>query len=273
VSKQSWTKAEINFVLKEYKKGFGRKEITKIFNRKFIDSPRTIDSIKHCIDVHGTNIEKDLPRVLILDIETAPLIGYMWGLFDQNIPLNMVIKDWFILSFSAKWLGESDIIYKDQRNKKGKALENDKPLLMKLRKMLDEADSVITHNGISFDIKKINAKFIQHGIEAPSPYKNIDTLRMSRKLFGFTSNKLEYLTKKFCTKHKKLDHSKFSGFKLWDECLKGNIKAWKSMEAYNKTDVLSLEELFVKMSVYDKTEAITSAMRTYRAVKNGKING
>ena len=77
------------------------------------------------------------------------------------------------------------------------------------------------------------------------------------------------MTKKFCTKYKKQDHSEFSGFKLWDECLKGNIRAWKSMEKYNKFDVLSLEELFVKMAKYDKSPNTTAAMRTYR--KNKKI--
>lgn len=266
--KIKWTTGQINFVLKQHAKGYSRKEIAKMYYAKYLVD-RSQDSIKHCIDVYGLHLEKELPKVLILDIETAPLISYHWGLWDQSIPLNMIIKDWFMLSFSAKWLGspEDEIFYKDQRGKKGKSLENDKPLLIELWKLMDEADLILTQNGVAFDLKKINAKFIEHNMEPPSFHKNIDTLQMAKKLFGFTSNKLEYMTKKFCTKYKKQDHSEFSGFKLWDECLKGNIKAWKSMEKYNKFDVLSLEELFVKMAKYDKSPNTVAAMRTYRKNK------
>jgi hypothetical protein len=269
--KQPWESKEIKFVLNQYKKGYSRFEIAKLFNAKF-PNKRTPDSIQHCINNHGMEIEKDLPKVLILDIETAPMVGYVWSLWDQNIPLNMLQRDWFMLSFSAKWLGspESEIHYKDQRGKKGKSLQNDKPLLQRLHKLMDEADCILTQNGISFDIKKINAKFIEHNMEPPSPYKQIDTLRMAKKLFGFTSNKLEYMTKKFCVKYKKQEHAEFSGFKLWDECLRGNIKAWKCMEKYNTFDVLSLEELFTKMAKFDKNENVVSAMRTYNHNKKKK---
>jgi hypothetical protein len=53
------------------------------------------------------------PRVLTLDIETAPLESYTWGIWDQNIGLNQIKSEWTILSFSAKWLGEKKVIYGD----------------------------------------------------------------------------------------------------------------------------------------------------------------
>lgn len=96
--------------------------------------------------------------------------------------------------------------------------------------MLDEADIVITQNGRKFDQKKLNARFILNGFKPPSSYKHIDTLVIARKHFGFTSNKLKYMTDKLCTKYKKLDHSKFPGMELWRECLKGNSEAWTEME-------------------------------------------
>jgi len=262
--KITWDKKQINYVRKLNSQGYSRTEISKMFRQKF-NLHRTPDSIKHCIQAYCSDSEEYTPNVLILDIETSPLVGFVWGLFDQNIPLNMLIKDWFILSFSAKWLGssESEVIYADQRNKKGKSLHNDKPLLVKIKKLLDKADIVITQNGISFDMKKINARLIEHGLDAPTHYKNIDTLRIAKKHFGFTSNKLEYMTKKLCTKYKKQEHSDFSGFKLWDECLKGNMKAWKSMEKYNKYDVLSLEELFLKLAKYDKSNTVALAVKAY----------
>jgi hypothetical protein len=270
VNKQPWTKAEINFVLREYKKGFGRKVLTKLFNSKFPDSKRTVDSIKHCLETHGADVNRDLPKVLILDIETAPMLSYVWGLFDQNIPLNMIKRDWFILSFTAKWLHDDKIIYKDQRGKKGRSLENDKPLLVCLQKLMDEADIIIGQNSNAFDIKKINSKFLEHSLEVPSPYKKIDTYVLAKRHFSLTSNKLEYMSKKFNKKYKKQDHEEFSGFKLWDECLKGNLKAWKCMEKYNNFDVLATEELFLRLAEFDKTEVVASALRAFHN-RNKKV--
>jgi DNA polymerase elongation subunit (family B) len=265
--KREWSKSEINFVVNQYKKGYSRSEIAKLFKNKF-KYQRSPNSIKHCIDTNCSEVEKDLPKVLVLDIETAPMIGYIWSLYDQTVPLNMLIRDWFVLSWTAKWLHEDKVIYKDQRGKKGKALENDKELLKPLWKLIDKADIILTQNGISFDVKKLNAKFLEHGMGIPSPVKHIDTFRLAKKYFALSSNKLEYMSKKFNKKYKKQDHEEFSGFKLWSECMAGNLKAWKSMERYNKFDVLATEELFTKLAVFDRTEVVTKAMKVFEKKNN-----
>lgn len=202
-----------------------------------------------------------LPNILIFDIETSPIIAHVWQLWDQNVALNQIQSDWHVLSWSAKWLESSDkklvygphrrVMYKDQRNKKN--MENDKKLLEEIWKLLDAADIVITQNGKKFDQKKLNARFVLHGMKPPSPYKHIDTVVIARKHFGFTSNKLEYMTDKLCKKHKKSKHKKFHGHYLWRECLANNLEAWKEMESYNKKDVLSLEELYHVLSPWDNS--------------------
>jgi len=193
------------------------------------------------------------PKVLLFDLETSPIIAHVWGLFDQNVALNQIKSDWHLLSWSAKWLGDAPnkIMYMDQRGRKD--LGNDKEILKGLWKLLDEADVVITQNGKSFDSKKVNARFILNGLNPPSPYRHIDTLRIAKKNFGFTSNKLEYMSHKLCTKYKKLKTAKFQGFDLWKACLEDNLSAWKEMEKYNKHDVLALEELYNKLQAWDKT--------------------
>jgi DNA polymerase elongation subunit (family B) len=193
------------------------------------------------------------PKVLIFDIETAPILGYVWSLWENNVALNQIHSDWHVLSWSAKWLHEpaTHVMYSDQRGVKN--IEDDKALLQKIWNLLDEADVVITQNGKSFDQKKLNARFILNGFQPPSSYKHIDTKLIAKRHFAFTSNKLEYMSDKLCTKYKKLKHSKFSGFELWKECLAGNIEAWKEMETYNKYDVLALEELYMKLIPWDSS--------------------
>jgi len=194
---------------------------------------------------------KSGPKILILDIETSPIVAHVWGLWDQTVSLNQIKNDWHVLSWSAKWLNSKEIMYQDQR--KAKNIEDDKQLLKGIWKLLDEADIIVTQNGKAFDQKRLNARFILNGMKPPSSYKHIDTKQLASRHFGFTSNKLEYLTDKLCTKHKKLKSKKFSGFELWRQCLSGNIEAWDEMERYNKRDVLSLEELYKKLIPWDNS--------------------
>lgn len=189
-------------------------------------------------------------RVLVFDVETAPMTAYIWGLKDQYVGVNQLKTDWYILAWGAKWLGEpaSKVIYRDQRD--AKKIEDDKAILVELWKLLDEADVVITQNGEKFDSPKLNARFMLHGMKPPKPYRHLDTYKLVRKVASFTSNGLEYLTQKFCTKYKKLSHSKFPGLSLWIECLAGNQKAWDAMKEYNIHDVLSTEEFYMKIRAW-----------------------
>lgn len=193
------------------------------------------------------------PKVLIFDIETAPIKAYVWGLFDQNVGLNQIVDDWSVLGWSAKWLGdpEKKIMHQDQS--KVKDIKNDKGIVTAIWKLLNQADIVITQNGKAFDIKKLNARFAIHDLGPVAPFKHIDTCEMAKKKFGFTSNKLEYLSSILCKKYRKLPHKKFPGFELWDQCLKGNKTAWAEMKKYNDYDVLSLEELYLAIRAWDKT--------------------
>lgn len=190
------------------------------------------------------------PVITILDIETKPLTAAVWGLWKQNVGLNMIENDWSILSYCAKRYGEKGVKYNDVSQQSD--MEDDTALLTELWQILDESDFVVAHNGRKFDIPKINARFAKAGMLPPSPYKVIDTLDIVKKHFNFTSNKLEYLTGVLCKK-KKLRHTKFPGFELWKECLLRNVQAWREMKKYNIMDVYSLEELYTVLRPYYST--------------------
>lgn len=208
---------------------------------------------------------KDI-KVFIFDVETAPMLAYVWGRRDQNVSLNQIKADWYVLAWAGKWLGDppSKVIYRDQRGAKN--IEDDRAILEDLWKLLDEADIVVTQNGVHFDTPKLNARFILHGMKPPKPYKHLDTFQIASKVGKFTSNSLEYLTEKLCTKYKKLKHSKFPGFSLWTNCLAGNKAAWDEMRRYNIHDVLSTEELYLKIRAW----APESAPPVYRVADASK---
>ncbi len=147
-----------------------------------------------------------------------------------------------MLSFAASWLHQTRIrthALPDYSNFK-KNREDDSALLRTLREFLDQADIVIAHNGDRFDLKKINTRLIVNGFKPPSPYRTIDTLKIARNVFGFSSNKLNSL----CASLKigrKLPHT---GFHLWRSCMNGVKSAWPMMRRYNAHDVWLLRELY-----------------------------
>lgn len=189
-------------------------------------------------------------KILFFDIETSPVLGNVWSLWQQNVGLNQIAQDWYVLSWAAKWQHEDEVMYQDKS--KSWDSEDDSELLEGIWKLLDEADIVVGQNSKRFDEKKLNARFIMNGMKPPSSYRSIDTLEIAKRHFGFTSNKLEYMSDKLCKHYKKLKHGKFAGFELWKECLRGNPEAWAEMEEYNIHDVLALEELYDVMKPWYK---------------------
>ena len=54
---------------------------------------------KHNEPIH---VELKKPRILLLDIESAPTMAAVWRLWKENIGLEQINNDWFIMSYSAK---------------------------------------------------------------------------------------------------------------------------------------------------------------------------
>jgi len=184
------------------------------------------------------------PRILFCDIETFPNKSYTWGKWEQNVM--DFIDQWYILSIGYKWLGGSTKVMALPDFKGYKPYSKDEKLVKFIWDLFNEADIVIAQNGDNFDIKKINTRFLIHGLPPPAPYKTIDTLKVARSKFSFNSNKLDDLGRDLGI-GRKVEHE---GFPLWLKCEKGDLKAWKRMKRYNKQDVDLLAELYEKELPY-----------------------
>lgn len=187
-----------------------------------------------------------LPNILILDIETAPIKAYVWSLWKQNVSLDQIESNWFMLTWSAKWLYSTEVM-SDRLTAEEALEEYDGRIVKSLWGLLNKADIVIAHNGLAFDVPKVNGRILIHGLPPTRPYQQIDTLMISRKQFGFSSNKLEALARMFGMRGKdKTD------FNLWVSCLKGDEQALEQMESYNRQDVSVLEEVYLRMRPWIK---------------------
>jgi DNA polymerase elongation subunit (family B) len=184
-----------------------------------------------------------LSKILIIDIETAPNIAYVWGAWKQNIGQNQWKEKSHIMSYAAKWLGEDEILYEENRK------ADDRQIVKSMFRLLDMADVVVAHNGERFDLPVILGRGVVHGLTPPSPYFIVDTLRVARKEFRFVTNRLVNIAEELGVSPKD-DHKKFPGFELWLECLRGNEEAWDEMRKYNVQDVLTLEEVYLRLRPY-----------------------
>jgi len=185
-------------------------------------------------------------KVLILDIETAPISAFVWGIWNQNVGTHQIKSDWFCLTWAAKWLFE-DKVYSAKLKPEEVANQDDKRIMEGIWKLVNEADIVIAHNAVKFDIPRLNSRFIINDLCPPLPYQIIDTLTHIRRQFGFTSNKLDYVNKLL-----NLERKKETSFELWDNCMKGDRKALKEMEEYNVQDVRILEETYLQIRPWIK---------------------
>ena len=181
-------------------------------------------------------------KTIILDIETAPSLGYIWGFWNQNIHDGMILDyGGYIMSCSIKELGATEVIYLENRT------TDDTEIVADICSYLDECEFVIAHNGRRFDIPFIKARAVINHIPPPSPFKVIDTLSIAKKEMKFKRNSLDFLAKALDVELRKMTDRKFPGFKLWWECLHDNDEAWIEMKAYNIMDVEVLEQVYLRL--------------------------
>src|ERR1039458_4785789 len=112
--------------------------------------------------------EVTAPKILFLDIETFPNVGYIWGKYDQNVI--RYTQQSCVATFVAKWLGDSKILSKalpDYTGYKAGSYD-DKAIVEDLWKLFDEADVIIAHNGDQFDIKVVVGRSEEHTSELQS---------------------------------------------------------------------------------------------------------
>lgn len=176
-------------------------------------------------------------KILLLDIETAPNLAYVWGMWKQNISMDKIVARGHVLCWSAKWYGEKRMHYASIH-------EGTAPQMLKgIHSLLDESDAVVHYNGRAFDIPTLNKEFVSHGMHPPAPYKQIDLLEVVRKQFAFPINKLDYVAQAL----KLGEKVRHPGFQLWVDCMAGKPAAWKLMKQYNHHDVVLLEKLYDRL--------------------------
>ena len=209
------------------------------------------DRLKRIFGITPEDIKTEGAKILLFDIETSPMEVFVWNLRQHGwINPDNVIKDWSILTWSAKWLFDDHVMSAKVRPDEA-FNRTDESIIHELWTLLDEADIVIAHNGARFDVRKMNARFALNGLNPPMPYRVIDTLRVAKRQFELSSYKLDYINQLFG-----LDQKEHPGWGIWVSAVSPNEKdsarALEEMRMYCDNDVVILEELYVQIRAWIK---------------------
>jgi len=182
--------------------------------------------------------------VLYYDIETAPMISHLWNPKVSFVGQHMNISDTYVLTWAAKWGHQKSIKSASMRPSELHE-QDDSRIVLQLADMIRKADIVVAHNGDRFDLKKLNGRVALHGEEPLGPVKTIDTLKLSRKSFGYSYHNLDFLAKTFLGEKKiKTD------FDLWVRATHGDEAAMREMSRYCRYDVVLLEQVLEAIKPY-----------------------
>ena len=182
------------------------------------------------------------PKILFLDIESSLMQVGAFDLKPNWTSHEFIFRDWNIICAAWKWLGKKEIhaVRVPKSN-----LFNDKNVTAKLKKVISEADMVVGHNSDKFDLKKINTRCLFHKLGSFPIPQSVDTLKLARKHFNFSSNKLDYIAK-YCDVGGKVDTSRG----LWQRIARGDVSALDEMVKYNKNDVKIQEKVYLALRGY-----------------------
>lgn len=203
----------------------------------------------------------DSPKILVVDIETAPAEMWGWGLYNQNFGISQIKKHPYILCIGAKWVGDDEgfMFTKWEHGERG--------MLRGALKLIKEADAVVHKNGTTFDIPWIRLELLRMKMPPLPPITHIDLQKAAKTYFRFLSNKLEYIGQYLGEggKHK-------TDFDLWKECMAGDEKARKKMVEYCARDIRLTERIYHRFRPFMENHPALRAVGAEACTKCGSKN-
>lgn len=200
-------------------------------------------------------------RIVTLDIERqSAIVDGIWQLKQHGyLRPSQIIVPARTICFAWKWLGDDE----DQVNfsaewdpddtgnyeKPGpdrEVYQGHQRMIEKAWEVLDEADYVIGWNSSRFDMGNLRSHMAEYHLGPPSPWKDIDLIKVSRSKFGFMSHKLAEVAERLGH-----DGKYETGGDLWNRLRWSDDQTLRDardlMRTYNKRDVSLTEELYTEL--------------------------
>lgn len=195
------------------------------------------------LDAMRETITQAETKILIFDIERmkgSATIEF-WDLGDyknRRIHADNVVQWPRTICVAWTWLGSDEVDFAAEWQRGGK-----EKMLQTIWKQLDEADIVVGHNIVGFDLPKLNTEFRDIGLTPPRPYKVIDTLKETRKHFGDESKTLDALNTRIGISAKTDRYD----VEIARAAVEGDKVAQATLRAYNEGDIVASTDLLLSL--------------------------
>lgn len=177
---------------------------------------------------------------VFFDIETSPNIVYLWQTgYKLNVNTEAIVRERTVICICWKIEGKSRVYSLTWDDN-----QCDRQMLAAFIDAIGEADELVAHNGIWFDMPWLRGRCVKHGLVFPD-IPCLDTCAQARRQFKLNSNALDYLAQYLGVGQKIA-----TNFSLWKRCMDGVQSAVDEMVRYCRHDVRVLEAVFGKLRPY-----------------------
>jgi len=213
------------------------------------------------------------PKIILFDLETLPNLPEalkVWCQLSQYPGKTMKATITTIICAGWKQYGRShkvECINAWDFPEWERDVNDDKQVCKALYEVLKDADAVITHNGVRFDWKFVQTRFLFHGLPILDKIPHIDTCLVARKNLLSFNNTLGYLGE-WLVGDSKMTHG---GWKMWVKVHAREKISMDKMEKYCKKDVTLLEKVYIKLLPFIKNLPNRNQFRSLSQVMKGKF--
>lgn len=250
---KSFDKKSKELIKQLYATDLPRKEVQETLAKSLGVSVRTI---RYYANHMGLGLSKESlvsnpTGILVYDFETSRVPAKLWWPGKQYVGYKQIKGEPKIITVAYKWFGEDETYHLTWDRS-----HSDETLVRKFSEVFNSANMVVGHNIINFDNRWLRARALKYGITVDPYIPAFDTMKEAKALFRLQSYSLDYLTE-YLDVTRKQSHE---GIIMWDMVEEGTpeqqAEYLQKMLDYNEGDIISNEELFVKMRKYSKAHKV-----------------
>lgn len=175
-------------------------------------------------------------KILVIDIERLPGLARVWDQRTKFVHINNFTRLPSLLCFAAKWHGQRAVEFHA-------AWDDPQAMVQRAWELYDQADIVVTYNGVRFDNRHLKSEWLLAGMPPPSPWKDVDLFAVNRSTFGFESKSLQHLCYRLGLDLKSGHYDAV----MAEQCVAGDTKAQRTMRTYNVGDVKITEQAYDRL--------------------------
>jgi hypothetical protein len=172
-------------------------------------------------------------KILTIDIERLAGTAYAFDPKTRYIGASNWITPPRTVCWAARWYGQKRVMFEAEW------IDRDR-MVQRSWELYDQADIVVTFNGIRFDNKHLRSLWFEAGMPPPRPWKDVDLFAISARQMGFEFKSLDFLTRRLGRPGKQLHYN------VWQTqaAVDGDKTAQAELRTYNAGDIELTEWLY-----------------------------